>query len=66
VVYFFHSETTDKDDRSGDYTYKWVIEDKNQDDSDNTDTYEDKDIDFEPSKKFQSEGGKKGSATRLP
>jgi len=55
----FHNNTTDLDDRTKDnYTFKWEIEDANQDDSDNSDTYADKDVDFEPTKKFQSEGTK--------
>ena len=40
-------------------TFDWEITDKNQDDSDNTDTYTDKDEDFEPTKYFNTEGDKK-------
>jgi hypothetical protein len=55
----FSNDTTDLDDRTAtEYTFKWEIEDTNQDDSDNSDEYTDKDVDFDPTKKFQSEGSK--------
>ena len=60
----FHNKTNDIDGRTHDhYTFKWEIEDANQDDTDNSDTYEDKDDEFEPTKKFQSEGDKKVKLT---
>ena len=67
----FHNKSSDLDNRTWDsdtwgdetYTYDWVIEDKNQDSSDNTDSYNNKDHDYEPTKKFQSAGTKKVTLT---
>ena len=60
----FHNDSTDLDNRTSDedfwgdevYTYKWEIEDANQDDSDNTETVEGAKHPDEPTHKFQREG----------
>jgi len=55
----FHNDTTCLDDRLSDpYYYKWIIEDENQDGSDNTQTIDAEYAD-EPTHAFQSEGTKK-------
>jgi len=60
----FTNNTTDKDNRTKDnYTFKWVVKDVNQDDSNNDDTYSDKDVDYSPTKQYQSEGDKEVTLT---
>jgi len=55
----FRNKSTCLDDRLSDpYTYKWTIEDKNQDDSDNTQVVDDAKYDDEPKHQFQSAGDK--------
>jgi len=55
----FNNLVVDVDDRtSTEYTFKWEIEDTNQDGSDNSDTHTAKDSTFSPTKQFQSAGSK--------
>jgi hypothetical protein len=55
----FYNDTTDLDGRSQTvYTYKWIIEDSYIDGTDNTQVYDNVDINFVPTHKFQSPGTK--------
>ena len=60
----FHNTTTCLDDRLNDpYTYKWEIQDENQDGSDNSKVYDNQQYVYEPQHQFQSAGLKEITLT---